>query len=239
MWLDTLLRGEPGEAGVGSTWRNGSGAPSDGTGADGDYYLRTSNGDVYKRAAGTYSVIGNIKGPAGATGSVATVWWSIVDMLVLNPPINNAAGGVLTTGCKFHLSKPFVPTLFTGVRFHWASGTGRTIKAQIWGPAGSIVAKSAAVTAGPGIKTILFDTPHTIVDADFFCFLYASISDVSGTDYTSTVESSPIDPSAKPAFSFPGGAGYFINHWGVFISGDNKPTSTAASEKYPVEPIFG
>jgi hypothetical protein len=53
----------------GATWRTGSGAPSDGVGVDGDLYLRTSNGDVYKRSSGTYSVIANITGPTGATGS--------------------------------------------------------------------------------------------------------------------------------------------------------------------------
>ena len=53
----------------GSVWRNGSGAPSNGTGIDGDYYLNTTNGDVYQRASGTYSVIGNIKGAAGAAGA--------------------------------------------------------------------------------------------------------------------------------------------------------------------------
>ncbi len=52
----------------GSVWRSGSGAPSNGTGIDGDYYLRTSNGDVYTRASGTYSVTGNIKGADGADG---------------------------------------------------------------------------------------------------------------------------------------------------------------------------
>lgn len=41
----------------------GSGAPSGGS--DGDMYVRTSNGDLYSRAAGTWSVVGNIKGPPG------------------------------------------------------------------------------------------------------------------------------------------------------------------------------
>jgi hypothetical protein len=56
----------------GSTWRNGSGAPSDGVGIDGDFYLRTSNGDVYKRTAGTYGIVTNIKGPAGTTPAAAS-----------------------------------------------------------------------------------------------------------------------------------------------------------------------
>ncbi len=54
---------------AGSVWRDGSGVPSNGTGVNGDYYLRTSNGDVYLRSAGTYSIVGNIKGATGTTGS--------------------------------------------------------------------------------------------------------------------------------------------------------------------------
>jgi hypothetical protein len=53
----------------GSVWRNGSGAPAAGLGADGDYYLDTATGDVYAKAAGAYTVQGNIKGPAGSGGT--------------------------------------------------------------------------------------------------------------------------------------------------------------------------
>jgi len=52
----------------GAVWRSGSGVPSNGTGLDGDFYLRT-NGDVYARSSGAYSVVANILGPAGAAGS--------------------------------------------------------------------------------------------------------------------------------------------------------------------------
>lgn len=58
----------PGGGGGGTQWYVGSGAPSSGLGTDGDFYLRSSNGDVYEKAAGAWSVVANIKGPAGATG---------------------------------------------------------------------------------------------------------------------------------------------------------------------------
>lgn len=54
---------------VGSVWRDGAGAPSNGLGSNGDYYLNDSNGDVYFKAAGAYSVVGNIKGATGAAGA--------------------------------------------------------------------------------------------------------------------------------------------------------------------------
>lgn len=53
---------------AGSTWRSGAGAPDNGVGRNGDYYFRTSNNDVYLRAAGTYSVVGNIQGAQGIQG---------------------------------------------------------------------------------------------------------------------------------------------------------------------------
>lgn len=53
----------------GSTWYSGAGAPAGGTGIDGDFYLNTTNGDVYTKAAGAWGVIENLVGPAGAAGA--------------------------------------------------------------------------------------------------------------------------------------------------------------------------
>lgn len=53
----------------GSVWYNGAGVPANGTGIDGDYYLRTTTGDVYQKAAGVWgSVLLNIMGPTGPSG---------------------------------------------------------------------------------------------------------------------------------------------------------------------------
>lgn len=62
---------------AGSTWRNGSGAPSNAVGRNGDYYLNThasvGTGDVYLRSGGTYSVVGNIRGAQGIQGNPGVV----------------------------------------------------------------------------------------------------------------------------------------------------------------------
>ena len=57
-----------GGGGGGTVWRNGSGAPSNSLGANGDYYLNDDNGDVYKKTAGVYSIVANIEGPQGDQG---------------------------------------------------------------------------------------------------------------------------------------------------------------------------
>lgn len=71
-WLRVAFPVDGADGTDGTIWRDGSGVPSNGTGVDGDYYLRTSNGDVYKRASGTYSVVGNIKGANGSNGTNGT-----------------------------------------------------------------------------------------------------------------------------------------------------------------------
>ena len=70
-------KGDPGTAGApgadGSKWFSGDGAPLAGIGADGDYYLNTNattgTGDVYRKSAGAWTSIGNIRGAAGAPGA--------------------------------------------------------------------------------------------------------------------------------------------------------------------------
>ncbi|GAA4464199.1 hypothetical protein GCM10023189_43170 [Nibrella saemangeumensis] len=72
--------GTPGTNGTnGATWFNSTGVPSAATGADGDYHLNTSTGDVSRKAAGAWSVIGNIRGPQGTPGTNGTngaTWFS-------------------------------------------------------------------------------------------------------------------------------------------------------------------
>lgn len=52
----------------GATWYSGSGAPGGGLGANNDFYLNTATEDVYKKTAGVWSVITNIKGEKGEKG---------------------------------------------------------------------------------------------------------------------------------------------------------------------------
>jgi hypothetical protein len=79
---NTGAKGDTGNTGAtgdpGAVWRTGSGAPSDGLGINGDYYLDTAgNGNVYKKATGTYTLQCSILGPqgnTGSTGAAGAVW---------------------------------------------------------------------------------------------------------------------------------------------------------------------
>lgn len=54
----------------GATIRNGSGAPANGLGVNGDYYIENDSDDrnLYFKAAGAYSIVATLRGPAGADG---------------------------------------------------------------------------------------------------------------------------------------------------------------------------
>lgn len=67
-WSQALIYQGPSGA-SGSTWYTGSGVPSNGTGINGDYYLRSSNGEVYKKVTGAWVDQGySLIGPSGASG---------------------------------------------------------------------------------------------------------------------------------------------------------------------------
>lgn len=77
--------GAPGVDGIGNEWRDGSGAPSNALGADGDYYLDNDTGDVYNKAAGVYSVTANIKGVDGAAGAALDARNLVITDIMISP----------------------------------------------------------------------------------------------------------------------------------------------------------
>jgi len=66
------IKGPTGANGArGSWWFYGPGAPGGGTPANpasGDWYLDTSNGDVYARVGSSWTLAGNMTGPPGPKG---------------------------------------------------------------------------------------------------------------------------------------------------------------------------
>jgi hypothetical protein len=132
----------------GATWYSGSAAPAGGTGVDGDFYFRTATGDVYKKAAGTWSTIANIIGPPGATGATGAAG-------------TNGTNG--TNGSTWY-SGSTVPAGGTGVDgdYYFRTGTGDIYKkasgswstiANITGPAGT----GGGGTPGGAAKQVQFN----------------------------------------------------------------------------------
>lgn len=52
----------------GNKWYTGAGAPSSGTGIQGDMYLNTTNNDVYQKGASSWTLVSNIEGAEGPAG---------------------------------------------------------------------------------------------------------------------------------------------------------------------------
>lgn len=66
--IGTSIVGTNGTNGTnGSVWYTGSGVPSGGLGVNIDFYLRTTNGDVYSKSSGSWMVTQNLTGPAGSS----------------------------------------------------------------------------------------------------------------------------------------------------------------------------
>lgn len=101
MGLIANIKGPTGATGAagadGATWRSGSGAPSNGLGSNGDFYIDTVTDNVYLKSAGTYSVATNIKGSTGATGSAG------------------ATGSVGATGPAGPTHNPGIPIVHDGI----------------------------------------------------------------------------------------------------------------------------
>lgn len=102
----TGAAGTNGTNGVrGSLWYTGTGAPGTiGGQLNGDDYLNTTNGDVYSLVSGTWTLQGNIRGPAGATGATGATGSTGATGAA---GTNGARGSVWRTGSA-------VPTVIAG-----------------------------------------------------------------------------------------------------------------------------
>ena len=67
--IPSTVIGSQGQAGAnGSVWLNGSGNPLNTLGNNGDYYINIDNGQVWVKAAGSFTPLLNITGQTGAQG---------------------------------------------------------------------------------------------------------------------------------------------------------------------------
>lgn len=88
----------------GASRLTGSGAPAASLGKDGDVYIATSNCDLYTKASGAWSKIGNIKGAQGAkgdTGSVANISVTGSGNAVTDVKLNSDKSVTATKGASF------------------------------------------------------------------------------------------------------------------------------------------
>lgn len=159
---------------VGATWHSGAGAPSDSLGNDGDYYLNTTNSDIYTKTAGTWGgSILNIKGATGATGSAGT------------NGTNGAAGAVIRNGSGapsngLGIDGDYYINITTSDVYFKASGA-YTIVVNIKGATGSTGSTGAA---GKGVTSIVKTNTVGLVDTYTITYTDATTSTFTITNGT-------------------------------------------------------
>lgn len=88
-------RGDDGDNGEpGATWTAGTQTPDNTSGTDGDFFLNTSNWDIYKKSNGMWDKVGNIKGKDADTTQYYTKQETDV---AISEAIDNAITKVLNT----------------------------------------------------------------------------------------------------------------------------------------------
>ena len=140
-WLASQgVTGSTGPAGVdGATIYNGSGAPSDGIGKSGDFYVDTGGSVLYgPKASGSWgagaSIAGGPTGPTGMTGAASTITGPTGAASTITGPTGSAGA----TGAASTVTGP---TGSVG-----ATGAASTIT----GPTGSVGATGPSITGPTG-----------------------------------------------------------------------------------------
>ena len=127
-------RPEGWSGGTGVTWYQGSGAPDLTWGYEGDFYLDTTNGDIYLRLFNSWSLNGNTQGPAGPAGEGVSLKGSVANFVSL--PGGASAGDLYVT-------------LDTGDGYVSDGAGGWDNVGPIQGPAGPAGADGADGATGP------------------------------------------------------------------------------------------
>jgi len=136
---------------VGAAWQQGAGAPGSGVGSNGDFYLNTTNGDIYgPKAAGAWgSIIFNIAegqegpaGPAGPTGATGAAGPAGADGRTLLSGTSAPGSGVGANG-------DFFINTATSVFYGPKAGGAWPAGVSLVGPAGATGAVGPTGPAGP------------------------------------------------------------------------------------------
>jgi hypothetical protein len=132
------INGTDGEDGAnGSVIRNGAGAPADALGSNGDYYINTTNYDLHHKAAGAYSVIGNIKGADGEDGEGGGSGLPTGDLNASTNKIEKIQGYPISlpVGTQTPVDDEFInltkPDLHSGISIDNSSGTSALFGGEV------------------------------------------------------------------------------------------------------------
>ena len=146
--------GTPGTNGTnGSKWLTGSTVPAAGTGADGDFYLR-SNGDYYgPKASGAWgAVVGSLKGPAGSGGGsgggVISGVYTLANNAVKEFTVASGAAGMFAVYHESLGANPATIFMFEAGATLRLFGVVQGSVASVVGPLTGTTGTEGSITAG-------------------------------------------------------------------------------------------
>lgn len=185
----------------------------------------TTNGDVCSWN-GTNWV--RAAGGGGGGGSVPTIGASVVDYCGIKG--GSTGGANLSYGQKIWFTKA---STITGIRAWHVGGLGaKTLALTLWSSAGSSLATVNVSVNAAGVYSGTFGSSYAVTSALTYTDFYVTAWINDGTaaySYTGTAASFP-SPLVSPYL--------IVEAVNAYASGNASPTTVAASQYFPVEPVF-
>ena len=140
---------------------------------------------------------------------------------------NGMIAGNYTVGSSYRMLR--VRTI-NGIRFNWNSNAAATLRVVLWNnTTNSVIAEKTISTTIAGIHEVIFDTPVTsdLTGTDITCSVY----ETTGTTYCAN-NSATLLTLIKMSEDIRAVSRV------LYSAGNNRPTTSAVTETYTVEPIL-
>lgn len=202
----------------------------------GNYVVPAGDSIVIIGSDGTDYVAHTIVDGGGGGSEEAAIVFSPVDTLRENNTDTPADANTDQTSATSFFIRSGPACDITGIRFYWAGTANQVVKTVLYSAAGAVLKTANVTTAGAGVYTSTFSSPHTASPGiQYKSAVYDTTG--SGQKYTKVANNSAT-AGLVPARPFFGGRRIGWINLGLWLAGDNNPTSTAANEWYLVEPVL-
>jgi hypothetical protein len=202
----------------------------------GNYVVPAGDSIVVIGSDGTDWVAHTIVDGGGGGSEEAAIVFSPVDTLRDNNTDAPAdTNGDQTSGTAFFVRSGSAVEI-TGIRFYWAGTANQVVKTVLYSAAGAVLKTANVTTAGAGAYTSTFASPYA---AQTGIRYKSAVYDTTGAGQKYTkVANNSLSAGLVPARPFFGGRRIGWLDLGLWLAGDNNPTSTASNEWYLVEPVL-